>query len=109
MKHHSDSDRGGHSSRSRLSRSFPTWALKSPSRIMESPGGALSSTPNRDAKKAGHSALLPGPLAETTVRDLSPTRRRRDATLSSTLFIIEIKSCTALSCTVTHSRKYDLY
>ncbi|MEQ2219905.1 hypothetical protein XENOCAPTIV_028577 [Xenoophorus captivus] len=31
-----------------VSLSFPMWPLKSPSRIMESPGGALSSTPDRD-------------------------------------------------------------
>ncbi|KAK5616351.1 hypothetical protein CRENBAI_013580 [Crenichthys baileyi] len=37
-----------------------------PSRIMESPGGALSSTPDRDAKKAGYSTLPPGLKAETT-------------------------------------------
>ncbi|KAK5600630.1 hypothetical protein CRENBAI_001360 [Crenichthys baileyi] len=48
------------------------------------PGRALSSTPDRDAKKARYSALPPGLQAETTVRDLSPTQRRRDATLSST-------------------------
>ncbi|MEQ2162319.1 hypothetical protein GOODEAATRI_018492 [Goodea atripinnis] len=67
-----------------VSLSFPTWVLKSPSRIMESLGEALSSNPDRDAKNAGYSALLPGPWAETTFIDLSPTCRRRDATLSST-------------------------
>ncbi|MED6241615.1 hypothetical protein ATANTOWER_021771 [Ataeniobius toweri] len=56
---------------------FPTWALKSPSRITETLGGALCSTPDRDAKKAGYSALPLGPLDETTVRDPSPTQMRR--------------------------------
>ncbi|KAI3367132.1 hypothetical protein L3Q82_008197 [Scortum barcoo] len=51
---------------------------------MESPVGALSSTPPRDSKKAGYSVLLFGPYAQTTARDLSPTRRRREATLSFT-------------------------
>ncbi|KAI3363732.1 hypothetical protein L3Q82_001348 [Scortum barcoo] len=36
-------------------------ALKSPSRTMEPPVGALSSTPPRDSKKAGYSVLLFGP------------------------------------------------
>ncbi|KAI3352608.1 hypothetical protein L3Q82_005543 [Scortum barcoo] len=46
---------------------------------MESPVGALSSTPPRDSKKAWYqySVLLFGPWAQTTARDLSPTRRRR--------------------------------
>ncbi|KAI3362847.1 hypothetical protein L3Q82_001887 [Scortum barcoo] len=40
---------------------------------MESPVGALSSTPPRDSKKARHSVLLFGPYAQTTTaRDLSP-------------------------------------
>ncbi|KAI3373303.1 hypothetical protein L3Q82_006603 [Scortum barcoo] len=52
---------------------------------MESPVGALSSTPPRDSKKAGYSVLLFGPYAQTTARDPIPTtRRRREATLSFT-------------------------
>ncbi|MEQ2282133.1 hypothetical protein AMECASPLE_037337 [Ameca splendens] len=63
---------------------FPTWALKSLSRMPKCPRGELSSTPNRDAKKAGYSAPLLGLYAETIVRDLSLTQRRRDVALSST-------------------------
>ncbi|KAI3353639.1 hypothetical protein L3Q82_004893 [Scortum barcoo] len=53
---------------------------------MESPVGALSSTPPRDSKKAGYSVYCCSArrLAQTTARDLSPTRRRREATLSFT-------------------------
>ncbi|KAI3369532.1 hypothetical protein L3Q82_007742 [Scortum barcoo] len=39
---------------------------------MESPVGALSSTPPRDSKKAGYSVLLFGPYAQTTARDPIP-------------------------------------
>lgn len=39
---------------------LPTWALKWPSRTMESPVGAPSSTPHRDSKKAGYSTLVLG-------------------------------------------------
>ncbi|KAI3354585.1 hypothetical protein L3Q82_019089 [Scortum barcoo] len=52
---------------------------------MESPVGALSSTPPRDSKKAGYSVLLLpfGPYAQTTAtRDLSPIPEEgREATL----------------------------
>ncbi|MEQ2223164.1 hypothetical protein ILYODFUR_034034 [Ilyodon furcidens] len=40
---------------------FPTWVLKSPSRMTESPRGTPPSTPNRDTKKARYSSPLPGP------------------------------------------------
>ncbi|KAK5618203.1 hypothetical protein CRENBAI_020829 [Crenichthys baileyi] len=51
---------------------------------MESPEGHYPTPPTGTPRRPGYSALPLGPLAETTVRDLSPTRRRRDATLSST-------------------------
>ncbi|KAK5610041.1 hypothetical protein CRENBAI_014134, partial [Crenichthys baileyi] len=63
---------------------FPTWALKSPSRIMESPGGALSSTPDRDTKKAGYSALPLGPVGQNNSQRPIPDPKAQDATLSST-------------------------
>ena len=40
--------------------SLPTWALKSPNRTTELPGGNHSRTPPRDSKKAGYSELLIG-------------------------------------------------
>ncbi|KAI3375838.1 hypothetical protein L3Q82_004111 [Scortum barcoo] len=44
---------------------------------MESPVGALSSTPPRDSKKAGYSVLLFSPYAQTTARDLCPNPKEQ--------------------------------
>ncbi|KAK5613643.1 LARGE xylosyl- and glucuronyltransferase 2 [Crenichthys baileyi] len=51
---------------------------------MESREGHYPAPQTRDPRRPGHPTLPFGPQAETKVRDLSPTRRRRDATLSST-------------------------
>ncbi|MEQ2293311.1 hypothetical protein AMECASPLE_032051 [Ameca splendens] len=81
MKHHSDSDWGGHSYQSLPSRChcrFPRGHCSAPAEQRSLWEGHYAAP--WDAKKARYSGLPLGPQAEMTVRDLSQTRRRRDVT-----------------------------
>lgn len=67
-KSHSGLDQQGQSTQSLPSRyhsHLPTWALKSPSRTMGSPVGALSTTTSRNSKMVRYSLLLFGLWIQT--------------------------------------------
>ncbi|MEQ2297930.1 hypothetical protein AMECASPLE_039750 [Ameca splendens] len=94
MQHRLDLDRGGYSSQSRLSRChcrYPHGTWKSPSKITESLGGALCSTPSRDAKKAGYSTWPVGRSdSQRPVSDLnvfSATQKRLFTNINSSYIL----------------------